>query len=129
MIQRFIELGEGYSDLYELFELAERMPERIESYLAIHSAEGSRKQISLALVMKKTKLGEFQPIYICLEGIPRLAENNSKRYLQFEQMAKEQHHKILELTVKPSSAFYDKDLYYQYILSILRMNRILGPYF
>lgn len=128
VIQRFIELGKGYSDIYELLELAENMPDRIEHYLAIHSVGKTKTVTSLAIIMKKTKQGEFQPIYICLEGLPDSTEVQSKRYQSFETTALKQGHKVIDLTVKSSEAFHEKELFYQYVTGILRMNRLLQPY-
>lgn len=129
MIQRFIELGNGYSDFYELMELAQRMPERVEQYLAIHSVGSDSTKTSLAIIMRKTEPGDFQPIYICLEGLPHPSVTPSKRYQQFEQLAEKQNHEVIELTVKSSAAFHDKSLYFQYVISILRLNRLIRPYF
>lgn len=42
MIQRFIELGEGYSDLYELLEIAKTNQERIAHMLQF---ETNKKRI------------------------------------------------------------------------------------
>ncbi|GAA3323027.1 hypothetical protein GCM10020331_045250 [Ectobacillus funiculus] len=39
MIQRFIELGEGYSDLYELLEIAKANRHRLAHMLAFHTTK------------------------------------------------------------------------------------------
>ena len=43
MIQRFIELGEGYSDLYELIELSTANQYRVSPAYAFHSVVKGRK--------------------------------------------------------------------------------------
>ncbi|WP_226037919.1 DUF7147 family protein [Aquibacillus saliphilus] len=128
MIQRFIELGDGYSDIYELVELAKYMPTRIEKIIAIHTTKNEQELTSLAIIMKATEAGEFQPIYICLEGVPNPSYKSTKRFQLFEQISTKTNHPIMEITVKPSTTFYDKTLYYQHLIGIFRMNRFIKPY-
>ncbi|MCT2538080.1 methylthioribose kinase [Aquibacillus koreensis] len=125
MIQKCIELGEGYADIYELIELAKRMPERIEHFVAIHTTKEKKQVTSLALVMKPTREGNFQPIYICLEGIPTPDSKKSKRYDLFENVAQEYSKQIKSLTVKPSNIFHERSLYYQHLIGILQMNHLV----
>ncbi|MDL4841284.1 DUF7147 family protein [Aquibacillus rhizosphaerae] len=129
MVQRFIELGEGYSDLYELIELAKSMPERVENFIIIKTAKRDETLASLALVMKPTEEGNFQQIYICLEGIPLEDSKQSKRYQLFEQLALSFNKEVKSITVKPSSFFHEKTLYYQYLLGIFQMNRLIRSNF
>jgi hypothetical protein len=127
MNQRFIELGPGYSDLYELLELAKANHYRMHYFLCLQS-EGKRgKVMSFVLVMKKSSYGDFIPLYICREGIPALDNKPSKRYELFEQAAREQGKDVISMEVRHSSTFADTDLYYQYLIGILRMNRFLPP--
>ncbi|PGL57399.1 hypothetical protein CN926_29515, partial [Bacillus thuringiensis] len=70
MIQRFIELGEGYSDLYELLEIAKTNQERIAHMLQFETIKNDKKVCSLGVILKPTTTGDFQPLYICREGIP-----------------------------------------------------------
>ena len=42
MIQRFIELGEGYSDLYELLEIAKANQERITHMLQFETIKNEK---------------------------------------------------------------------------------------
>ena len=96
LIQRFIELGEGYSDIYELIELTKAQ-------------------------------SNFQPIYICREGIPNPEITPNKRFEMFESLSEELGKKIISLQVKPSDLFSEKELFYQHLIGILRMNRYLPP--
>lgn len=123
MIQRFIELGEGYSDLYELLDIADRASSRIAHFLALHSVEGT----SCAIILHPTETGSFQPIYICREGIPNPHKKENKRFQLFLQSAALANKPIIELEVKPSSLFAEKILYYQYVIGILRLNHYLRP--
>ena len=127
MIQRFIELGEGYSDIYELIEIASSQKERIAFFLELQTAVNNRDVVSLAVILKPTDPGGFQPIYICREGIPNPETTPNKRYDLFKEMAETCGKNIIRLQIKPSSLFADKELYYQHLIGILRMNRYLPP--
>ena len=127
MIQRFIELGEGYSDIYELIEIASSQKERIAFFLELQTAVNNRDVVSLAVILKPTDPGGFQPIYICREGIPDPEATPNKRYDLFKEMAEKCGKNIIRLQIKPSSLFADKELYYQHLIGILRMNRYLPP--
>lgn len=123
MIQRFIELGEGYSDLYELIDIAERSNERIAHFIALHSDEIT----SCAIILHPTSTGSFQPIYVCREGIPNPHKKENERFRLFQQAAASVGRPVIELDVKPSVSFAEKTLYYQYLIGILRLNHYLPP--
>ncbi|MBO8155357.1 MAG: methylthioribose kinase [Bacillaceae bacterium] len=127
MIQRFIELGEGYSDIYELLLIGNTMKDRVEHCLAFHTIKNDEPRTSVAIVMKPTDPGDFQPIYICLEGIPYAKEKESKRYEMFKQLAEELGKPVIDLNVKPSVYFSEKELFYQHLIGILRMNHFIPP--
>ena len=127
MIQRFIELGEGTSDIYELLSLARADKERVASLLALQTTIKDRDAVSLVVIMKPTDPGKFQPLYICREGIPNPHTVPNQRYRLFEDLAHELGRPITEFAVKPSVLFAEKELYYQYLIGILRMNRYLPP--
>ncbi|MCP8616628.1 DUF7147 family protein [Salirhabdus salicampi] len=127
MIQRFIELGEGYSDIYELLTIGQKMSERVEHVIAFHSEDKFKRKASVALVMTQTDPGNFQPIYICTEGLPHPDEHNSQRYKLVESLANTLQKPFITLSVQPSNAFGEKELYFQHLISILRMNHIIKP--
>jgi len=127
LIQRFIELGEGYSDIYELIELTKAQSNRVAFLLSLQSTVKKREVVSLAVILKPTNPGNFQPIYICREGIPNPEITPNKRFEMFEQLSEEIGKKIITLQVKPSSLFSEKELFYQHLIGILRMNRYLPP--
>lgn len=127
MIQRFIELGEGYSDIYELIELTKAQSNRVTFLLSLQSTVKKREVVSLAVILKPTDPGNFQPIYICREGIPNPEITPNKRFEMFEQLSEELGKNIITLQVKPSELFSEKELFYQHLIGILRMNRYLPP--
>jgi hypothetical protein len=127
LIQRFIELGEGYSDLYELIELATANKHRIQHMMALHTKIDTKEVTSLVVVLKPTDPGKFQALYICREGIPNPHFLPNKRYDLFTKTAEELNKQICELSVKPSSLFHEKDLFYQHLIGILRLNHFIAP--
>ena len=127
MIQRFIELGQGYSDIYELLEVGRNQKHRVARLLALHTTINDKKVTSLVIVMQPTDPGKFQPLYICREGIPNPHATKNKRYELFENLAEELDKSIIEIDVKPSVLFAEIELYYQHLIGILRMNRYLPP--
>ena len=127
LIQRFIELGQGYSDLYELLEIAKSNKHRVARLLALHTTINDKNATSLVVILQPTTVGKFQPLYICREGIPNPNFTPNKRYELFEELAKELDKNIIELDVKPSTLFAETDLFYQYLIGILRMNKYLPP--
>ncbi|MCO0596702.1 methylthioribose kinase [Peribacillus butanolivorans] len=127
MIQRFIELGQGYSDIYELLEVGRNQKHRVARLLSLHTTINDKKVTSLVIVMQPTDPGKFQPLYICREGIPNPHVTVNKRYELFENLAEELNKSIIEIDVKSSVLFAEIELYYQHLIGILRMNRYLPP--
>ncbi|MDM5357899.1 methylthioribose kinase [Peribacillus sp. ACCC06369] len=127
MIQRFIELGQGYSDIYELLEVGRNQKHRVARLLSLHTTINDKKVTSLVIVMQPTDPGKFQPLYICREGIPNPHATKNKRYELFESLAEELNKPIIEIDVKSSALFAEIELYYQHLIGILRMNRYLPP--
>ena len=127
MIQRFIELGEGYSDIYELVELAKANQHRLLHMMAFHTVLNEKQVTSLAVVLQLTDPGKFQALYICREGIPNPNFTSNKRYELFQQTADELGKEIIQLSVKPSIIFHEKELYFQHLIAILRLNHYIKP--
>jgi hypothetical protein len=127
MIQRFIELGEGYSDIYELLELMKNNRNRVSKLFAFNTTVKDRQVSSIAVAFQPTNPGNFQAIYICREGIPNPEIKPNKRYSLFAELANDLDLSIITLDVKPSIMFSEKELYYQHLIGILRMNRYIPP--
>ncbi|MDV6376820.1 methylthioribose kinase [Sporosarcina sp. GW1-11] len=128
MQQRFIELGEGYSDIYELFEIMSTNSHRIFKAYVFAFEDGEIEKISLAVSLTPaTADSNFMPIYICREGIKLTANKPSKRYDLFMAHAKSLDLHPVRVEVKHSSQFAENELYYQYITGILRLNHLLPP--
>jgi hypothetical protein len=127
MIQRFIELGEGYSDIYELIETAKANRHRVSKLIALHSKVNNRDVSSLVVIMEPTNPGKFQALYICREGIPNPNIKANKRFKLFTELESDLNKKIIQIEVKPSNMFNELELYYQYLIGILRLNHYLPP--
>ncbi|WP_226665866.1 methylthioribose kinase [Metabacillus litoralis] len=127
MIQRFIELGEGYSDIYELLETAKANKHRISKLIALHTKINNNDITSIVVVMQPTTIGDFQALYMCREGLPNPTQKANKRYDLFEELATYLQMNIISLDVKPSTIFNEKELYHQYLIGILRLNHIIPP--
>ena len=127
MNQRFIELGEGYSDIFELREIIERNRDRLQHLLLLKTDINGKNRCSFAVILKPTPTGNFQPIYICKEGIPYEEAKPNQRLEFFQEMAAKANQEIIELEVKASRSFAEDTLYYQYLIGILRMNRYILP--
>ena len=126
MIQRFIELGAGFTDLYEWIEILHRNKERVTYIFAFTCTYQNQQYVSYAVALKPTEIGEFQPIYICREGI-LLKDGQSKRKDLVLTEADKLGKKIISMDVKHSSFFETTDLYYHYLIALLRLNHLLAP--
>ena len=125
--QYFIELGEGYGDIYELMELMNTNQHRLHRTFIFSSNTKSGQAISLAAAFNPAGDSKFMPIYICREGIKQTGESKSKRRLLFEESSKENGMNPIFISLKHSSEFADTKLFYQYITGILRLNHLVPP--
>ncbi|MCG3090213.1 DUF7147 family protein [Sporosarcina cyprini] len=125
--QRFIELGEGFSDVFELIELMNTNARRLHRTFIFSAATDKGNVISLAAAFHPAGEGHFMPIYICREGILQKDEKMPKRRLLFEQASQENGCTPIPIDLQHSTAFAEASLYYQYIIGILRLNHLLPP--
>ncbi|MFC4409326.1 hypothetical protein ACFOZY_02625 [Chungangia koreensis] len=121
MIQRFIELGEGYGDVFELCELMQTNQSRIYRTFLFTTEINGKKMHSAALALKSVGDSKFMPIYLCREGIPE----SSKRVEIFIEASKKAGINPVQVEVKPSKTFAEKDLYFHYLTGVLRLNHLL----
>ncbi len=127
MIQQFIELGQGYGDVYELCELIKTNEKRFHNAFIFISDKGDKKVASLAVAFKAVGESNFMPIYVCREGIPYNIDKPSKRIAIFEETLNEIGKKAIPMEVKHSSIYSETILYYQHLIGILRMNHFIPP--
>ncbi|MGE7950327.1 DUF7147 family protein [Lysinibacillus xylanilyticus] len=121
MPQQFIELGEGYGDVYELLEIVRTNQDRFHQAFILTSTKEEKKFASLAVALKPVGDSKFMPIYICREGIPFNEEQPSKRQKMFEESIKQLDRKAVVVEIKHSSIFSESKLFYQYLIGIMRL--------
>ena len=125
--QRFIELGEGYGDVYELCELIKTNSARLDKTFVLSSKTPAGQALSLAASFAPANDSQFMPIYICREGIIQKDTDKSKRRLLFEDAAETAGNTPAFIELKNSSEFAERELFYQYTIGILRLNKLLPP--
>lgn len=124
MIQRFIELGEGYGDIYELRELMLTNRSRfMHGFVFVSKDMDGKTVLSVAAAFKPAEQGNFMPLYICREGIPE----NSKRLELFEEAVKELGGLPIFMDVKHSTVYADRKFYFSHLISVLRLNHYIPP--
>lgn len=127
MTQQFIELGQGYGDIYEICELIKTNKHRYHNAFIIKTPINGKTVTSLAVAFKPVGESKFMPIYICLEGIPYSEDKPSKRIEIFDETVKSIGKQAITFELKHSSVFSEKTLYYQYVIGILRLNNYIPP--
>ena len=126
--QRFIELGEGYSDIFELCELITTNASRLQrTFIFTSKTNDGKHSISIAASFAPAGEGSFQPIYICREGITAKDGQTSKRQVVFEEAANAVGSKPVPVDMKHSTEFPETKLFYQYVTGVLRLNHLLPP--
>lgn len=124
MIQRFIELGEGYGDIYEMAELIASNEKRfLHGFIFESKAPGGEQVLSFAAAFEPAAQGNFMPIYICREGIPV----ESKRLALFEETVRKTGREPVRMTVKHSSMYAEKVHFFSHLIAILRLNHFIPP--
>ena len=127
MIQQFIELGQGYGDVYELCELIQTNKDRFHEAFIFTSTKCEQKVCSLAVALNPVGESKFMPIYICREGIPYNEDKRAKRIELFEEALSTINKTTTTLEIKHSSIFSEPNQFYQYLIGILRMSRHIPP--
>lgn len=125
--QSFIELGKGFGDVFELCELIRTNEARLHRSFILVSENNSGRTISLAASFTPANDSKFMPIYICREGIIQNDDKKSQRRLLFENAAEKAGKPPVQIELKHSEAFADRDLFYHYLTGILRLNKLLPP--
>ncbi|MEK5039672.1 DUF7147 family protein [Sporosarcina sp. FSL K6-3457] len=125
--QQFIELGEGFGDIYELCELINTNSSRLHRTFILAAPTPSGHALSLAVALEPANEGFFMPVYICREGIIQNDATKSKRRLLFEEAAEKAGSIPVYIEVKHSTEFAERVLFFQYVTGILRLNHLLPP--
>lgn len=126
LIQRFIELGEGYGDVFELCELTRLNKDRLHHAFIFTSKKEEKEYFSIAVALKPINKANFFPIYICREGIQKTGLV-PKRLSVFKETLETLQIKPIQIDMKHSSTFVDTNLFYQYVIGVLRLNNLIPP--
>ncbi|GLC87574.1 DUF7147 family protein [Lysinibacillus piscis] len=125
MSQQFIELGEGYGDVYELLEIIKTNQQRFHQAFILTSTKEDKKVASLAVALKPVGESKFMPIYICREGLPFREDSPSQRQQMFENSIAQLGRKAVVVEIKHSSIFSEHKLFYQYVIGIMRLHHYI----
>ncbi|WP_052455814.1 DUF7147 family protein [Bhargavaea cecembensis] len=118
--QRFIELGEGYGDVFELCELIRTNRARLHRALVLEAGNPA-SALSLAAAFSPAGGGHFMPIYICREGI----REGGARHRLFLDALSDAGVSPVTVQVRPSADFGGLDQYYRHLTGVFRTNRLL----
>lgn len=127
MKQAFISLGEGYSDIFELEQLMKYNHQRTECLLLLHTTLEKEPMTSVVLIMEPTQDGKFQAMYSIFEGIKYPYPESNKRIDLIKSWAENYQITVKEFDVKSKIHFYEDSLYHQYLVGVLRLQRIIKP--
>lgn len=119
-MQKFITLGEGYGDIFELESLISHNHTRIDKAIFLHTAE---KQSTFLLVMQPVR-GNFQAIYTIYKGI-LFKEGQGQKYTLIRKWCEESDIPVIEFSTRDPEDFYKREQFYQYITGVLRLNHLI----
>ncbi|WP_020008743.1 DUF7147 family protein [Salinicoccus albus] len=121
-MQKFITLGEGYGEIFELESLINHNYTRVEKSLFLHT---DNHPSTFLLVMKPVR-GNFQAIYTLYMGIP-YRDGEGRKYNMIRQWCEEKNIPVIELSTRNPDDFYEREQFYQYMTGVLRLNHLLRP--
>lgn len=127
MKQSFIVLGEGLTDLFEFLTIIEYNYQRIDKIIYFHTPESNLKRSSVSIVMKPTSGNHFQALYTMLNAMPYPYPNKNKKFTMINDLANQYHIKIIEVDVHPPEAYHSQDIYFQYLIGVLRLQNWIPP--
>ncbi|ARJ14287.1 MULTISPECIES: DUF7147 family protein [Staphylococcus] len=127
MKQSFIVLGEGLTDLFEFLTLIDYDHARVDKIMYFHTPESEKQQSSVALVMQPTEGHHFQAMYIMLNAMSYPYPESNKKFQMINEKAEQYNIQTIGVDVQPIEAFHDLDLYFKYLISILRLQNWIPP--
>ncbi|PTI40709.1 hypothetical protein BU056_06365 [Staphylococcus succinus] len=127
MKQAFIQLGEGLTDLFEFNTLIEYNFQRINHIIYFHTPTSEKNLSSVAIIMKPTSGQHFQAMYIMVNALKYPYPTPNKKFELINTQADRFDIDIKGIDVQPPEAFHDLDLYYNYLISVLRLQRWIPP--
>ncbi|MBF2178008.1 hypothetical protein H3984_09890 [Staphylococcus warneri] len=127
MKQSFIVLGEGLTDLFEFTTLIDYNHSRIDKIIYFHSPKTEKQLSSVAIVMQPTEGNYFQAMYMMMNAVKYPYPDSNKKFEMINNKAEAYDIPVLGIDVQPPEAFHDNDLYFNYLISVLRLQRWIPP--
>lgn len=121
-MQKFITLGEGHGDIFELEAIIGHNHIRIDKAIFLHTEES---RSTFLLVMKPVR-GNFQAIYTIYNGI-QFKDGQGQKYTLIRGWCEEKEIPIVEFSTRDPEDFYERNQFYQYITGVLRLNHLIPP--
>lgn len=121
-MQKFITMGQGYQEIFELEALIEYNHERIKHAIFLYN---DKSPATFLLVMKPVKQN-VQAIYTIFNGI-LYNEGQGKKYQLIKSWCEDKNLSIVEFSTKSPVDFYEQEQFYQYLTGILRLNHLVIP--
>lgn len=127
MKQAFIQLGEGLTDLFEFTTLIEYNHARIEHIVYFHTPTFDKQLSSVAIIMKPTQGQHFQAMYIMVNAVKYPYPYSNKKFNLINEQAARFNIDVKEIDVQPSEHFHSNSIYFNYLISVLRLQRWIPP--
>ncbi|GEP80106.1 DUF7147 family protein [Staphylococcus carnosus] len=127
MKQSFIVLGEGLTDLFEFKTLIEYDHKRINRIVFFNSPDSKKGLSSAAIIMNPTEGNYFQAMYIMVNAFKNPHPEDNKKSEMIRTWANQYDLTLNELDVKSTDNFHDLELYFNYLIGVLRLYRWIPP--
>ncbi|MGJ5712211.1 DUF7147 family protein [Staphylococcus auricularis] len=127
MKQSFILLGNGLTDLFEFMTLMEYDHPRVAFVVYFHTPRSEQQKSSVALVMNPTSGQHFQAMYLMLNAVKYPYPDRNKKFDMINEQAEQYDIEVKEIDVHPPEDYYDIELYYNYLVSVLRLQNWIPP--
>lgn len=121
-MQKFITMGEGYSEIFELQAFIEYNHQRVKHAMFLYNDESPA---TFLLVMEPVEKN-FQAIYTIFNGIA-YNDGQGKKYQLIKSWCEDKNLSIVEFSTKSPNIFYEREQFYQYLTGILRLNNLILP--
>lgn len=121
-MQKFITMGQGYREIFELQALIEYNHQRVEHAVFCYN---DKSPASFLLIMKPVEQN-VQAVYTIYNGI-KYEAGAGKKYKLIKSWCEDHDIKVIEFKTKSPEDFYEQEQYYQYLTGLLRLNHLLLP--
>ncbi|BFL68124.1 DUF7147 family protein [Staphylococcus capitis] len=127
MKQSFIKIVEGLTDLFEFTTLIEYNHPRINRIIYFHSPQSEKQLSSVAMIMNPTSGNHFQAMYIMVNALNYPYPDGNKKFDIINTEAEKYDIPVVGIDVQPPETYPDLDLYFNYLISVLRLQRWIPP--